>query len=727
MLTILKAPNAKRPRPAGGKVIRNANISKPQLQFQVKPDNFPTTPWKPILTEKPHAKVPLDESLTIIQGTNGSKQYKHPYETEIKEMEYPGHVYQKAAPIPYQPVEGTSAIFVDTFEGVLEMLEQLKEAKEIAVDLEHHDFRTYTGLVSLMQISTRTHDWIVDTLQPWRHRLQILNQVFADPSILKVFHGAYMDMIWLQRDLGLYINGLFDTYFACVLLSYQAKSLSYLLSRFVNFDADKQYQTADWRIRPLPEEMLYYARSDTHYLLYIYDCVRNDLINSSNSAIPGGNLMQEALNKSKDLALSRHEHATFDDETGHGSRGWYNFVVKQGHLAFNIEQFAVFRALWKWRDDAARQEDESPNNVLGSHQISEIAKINPPDKKALHSLLPRFASIARPRLGEIWDAIQASKARGGLSLVNFLSATSPEFGAKAKASAFSRQDAVLPASEGDVTVSKLSKSQLFGTMPISSRWEGSRETAPNEDDQVPYPWQRYAQLMSDLAESGDAIDIIESEPAAQIEAAAADVVAAAEEPVDEEFTLKRGKKRKSAPSADTSSSSDSSEDDEEEEEEEEESSPAPQDEENLPDADASGLVAFDDDGTSAKKSKKKKSHEERQSTAAEERHRIRQEKRDKKKAKQARQHEKIQKRREKENEKKGTASTSPSTKESFNAVPFDYSQATTVLHASRNKPSKEKGAKKPTFDPYSKIGDDEIKGARKAMPVRGERSGTFKK
>jgi len=58
-----------------------------------------------------------------------------------------------------------------------------------------------------------------------------------------------MDIIWLQRDLGLYVVGLFDTYHACWFLEYPGKSLAYLLDRFVNFTADKKYQLADWRIR----------------------------------------------------------------------------------------------------------------------------------------------------------------------------------------------------------------------------------------------------------------------------------------------------------------------------------------------------------------------------------------------------------------------------------------------------------------------------------------------
>ena len=119
--------------------------------------------------------------MTIYQN-----RYKSPYEAEISKSEYPSRIYENAEPISPQPVETTEATWVDTFEGVTEMLEELKKAKEIAVDLEHHDFRTYTGLVSLMQISTREKDWIVDTLQPWRHKLEVLNEVFADPGIIKV-------------------------------------------------------------------------------------------------------------------------------------------------------------------------------------------------------------------------------------------------------------------------------------------------------------------------------------------------------------------------------------------------------------------------------------------------------------------------------------------------------------------------------------------------------------
>jgi exosome complex exonuclease RRP6 len=40
---------------------------------------------------------------------------------------------------------------------------------------------------------------------------------------------------------------------------------------------DKKYQLADWRERPLSQEMLQYARMDTHYLLEIWDHLLQDL------------------------------------------------------------------------------------------------------------------------------------------------------------------------------------------------------------------------------------------------------------------------------------------------------------------------------------------------------------------------------------------------------------------------------------------------------------------
>lgn len=44
-----------------------------------------------------------------------------------------------------------------------------------------------------------------------REHVGILNDSFSNPNIVKVFHGADHDVVWLQRDFGIYIVNMFDT------------------------------------------------------------------------------------------------------------------------------------------------------------------------------------------------------------------------------------------------------------------------------------------------------------------------------------------------------------------------------------------------------------------------------------------------------------------------------------------------------------------------------------
>ena len=50
----------------------------------------------------------------------------------------------------------------------------------------------------------------MDTLA-LRKQLHVLNDVLTNPRVTKVMHGADSDVLWLQRDLGLYLVGVFDT------------------------------------------------------------------------------------------------------------------------------------------------------------------------------------------------------------------------------------------------------------------------------------------------------------------------------------------------------------------------------------------------------------------------------------------------------------------------------------------------------------------------------------
>lgn len=144
------------------------------------------------------------------------------------------------------------------------MIEDISDAPELAIDLEHHNYRSYLGITCLMQLSDRNNDYIIDTIA-LRDSLYPLNKIFTDPNIVKILHGATMDIIWLQRDLGLYVVSLFDTFHASKELNLKRNGLAYLLESYANFQTSKKYQLADWRVRPIPDDMLSYAQSDTHF------------------------------------------------------------------------------------------------------------------------------------------------------------------------------------------------------------------------------------------------------------------------------------------------------------------------------------------------------------------------------------------------------------------------------------------------------------------------------
>lgn len=59
--------------------------------------------------------------------------------------------------------------------------------------------------------------------------MQKLNVITTDKNIVKVLHGADMDIQWLQRDFGIYIVNLFDTGQAARTLSMPSYALAYLL------------------------------------------------------------------------------------------------------------------------------------------------------------------------------------------------------------------------------------------------------------------------------------------------------------------------------------------------------------------------------------------------------------------------------------------------------------------------------------------------------------------
>ncbi|XP_021099117.1 exosome component 10 isoform X2 [Heterocephalus glaber] len=434
------------------RLLHAKNIIRPQLKFREKMDNS-NTPFLPKIFVKPNAQKPLPQGsllpppkvekrkvcvpllmmfLSLLGSPALSKErrecpqdrpedldvppaladfihqqrtqqieqdmFAHPYQYELDHFTPPASVLQKPQPQLHRPVEETPCHFVSSLDELVELNEKLLNCEEFAVDLEHHSYRSFLGLTCLMQISTRTEDFIVDTLE-LRSDMYILNESLTNPAIVKVFHGADSDIEWLQKDFGLYVVNMFDTHQAARLLNLGRHSLDYLLRLYCGVESNKQYQLADWRIRPLPEEMLSYARDDTHYLLYIYDKMRLELWERGNEQ---PTQLQAVWQRSRDICLKKFVKPIFTDES-------YLELYRKQKKHLNSQQLTAFQLLFSWRDKTARREDESFGYVLPNHMMLKIAEELPKEPQGIIACCNPVPPLVRQQINEMHLLIQQAR------------------------------------------------------------------------------------------------------------------------------------------------------------------------------------------------------------------------------------------------------------------------------------------------------------------------------
>lgn len=372
-------------------VIQAKNIVRPQLKFLEKINNS-NAPFSCKLKEKLHARKPYSGA-------------GHPYEFEIKNIEYSSKQLAFSGAVKPMPIEQQPFLWIDTPDALADLIASLTRSsvEELAVDLEHHNYRSFLGFTCLMQISTRSSDYLIDTLA-LRSHMQTLNVLFTDPKIVKVFHGSEHDIEWLQKDFGIFVVNLFDTYAASKVLQLESNSLAFLLEKFVAVKLDKKHQLSDWRLRPLPDEMARYAQADTHYLLYLYDLLKEQLVKKDSTESfstetddeNSSKFIKLVLKKSNEYALLTYEKPLYDTE-----ESWKVTFYKQSK-PLTPDQQNVFKALHEWRDQVARDEDESLAYVLPTHLLFVLSSRMPIEgKKVVECCGPHVPPLIRQHADEL--------------------------------------------------------------------------------------------------------------------------------------------------------------------------------------------------------------------------------------------------------------------------------------------------------------------------------------
>ena len=232
-------------------------------------------------------------------------------------------------------------------------------------------------------------------------------------------HGSDSDIEWLQKDFSIYVVNLFDTGQASRVLQHKSFSLAFLLQNYCSVLADKKYQLADWRQRPIPSEMLRYAREDTHFLLYIYDMMRNELLERGKQANVHNPLqmLKQTLHKSNALCLKTYEKPLTKDFN-------YFMIVGRNRTLQTLAEISTLKAVLKWRDYIARLEDESVGYVMPNHVLFQICKDLPLTLNELRdscrtNMTPVITKYADELIKLIAEKVNKAKNYGSKSHVKF--------------------------------------------------------------------------------------------------------------------------------------------------------------------------------------------------------------------------------------------------------------------------------------------------------------------
>ena len=263
-------------------------------------------------------------------------------------------------------------IIIDTPKGLRDLVADLRDAPMIAVDTESNSLFAYYEQVCLIQLSVapipnEIQDFIIDPLMI--ENMSPLGELFADPKIEIVFHAAEYDILSLKRDFGYEFTNLFDTFIAARTLGDGQLGLQALIEEYFGLAVDKQYQQADWSVRPLPLQQLRYAQKDTHYLPALRHIYFERLLE--------GGFLAEARDYFERMAQTPAAEKIFDPE------GFWKIKTPR---QLSGRELAVLRALYFWREEIAQRKNLPPFKIMQNYVLVTLATRQPRNMKQLANI-----------------------------------------------------------------------------------------------------------------------------------------------------------------------------------------------------------------------------------------------------------------------------------------------------------------------------------------------------
>mgnify|MGYP001438875949 CR=1 FL=1 len=150
---------------------------------------------------------------------------------------------------------------------------------KIAIDCEFMGLNFLRDKLCLVQISSGKNDAHIVQLDRINYDAPNLKKILSNKSIIKIFHYARADLVFIKKYLKVEVDNIEDTKLQSKLVrKYTDKhGLKDLIKEFAGTDINKSLQSSDFG-GELSEKQLQYCAKDVIYLHKIYDSLKKILI-----------------------------------------------------------------------------------------------------------------------------------------------------------------------------------------------------------------------------------------------------------------------------------------------------------------------------------------------------------------------------------------------------------------------------------------------------------------
>jgi len=251
---------------------------------------------------------------------------------------------------------------IEDRDGLDRLLDKLRHAGSVAVDLESDNFHRYRERICLLQFSDGREAFLVDALKT---DIEPLACIFTDSIVEKVFHDVDYDGRMILTHLGVRPYPVFDTMVAARFLGRERLGLSDLLLDYLGVELDKSLQRADWSRRPLSKKMLEYAALDVLHLVDLKKRMERELA---------------ALGR---LSWAREEFDRLVEDLAPLAARGFDYTRVKGWKNLDPRRLAVLQRLGEWREERARGLDIPPFRLLSSEKLLMLAEECPTSMEAM--------------------------------------------------------------------------------------------------------------------------------------------------------------------------------------------------------------------------------------------------------------------------------------------------------------------------------------------------------